>query len=322
MRCVLGLTHRRDDATVPTLAQAIAARGGRLVRLDSDRFPTEARLDATLGPAGVRGALHTQDGERVALESLHAIWYRRRYIAHGLPRQALEPSVFRACWRESTAALIGVLSALPALQVDEPHAVERAENKLTQLREAARSGLQVPPFVVSNDADAVRAWAQGQGPLVTKMLAAGELDGPQGGPIRTAALTEAHLAELEGLELAPLTAQRRVQKVLEVRAVLVGDRTFAAGVDSRLAASAEVDWRRGARELMPHFRAVALPAPVEAALHVLRRRLGLHYGGADLILTPEGEWRFLELNPGGEWLWVQEAAGLDIAGALAELLLG
>ena len=64
------------------------------------------------------------------------------------------------------------------------------------------------------------------------------------------------------------------------------------------------------------MRQAALSALVE-----LNRSMGLRYGGADLIRTPEGDWVFLEINPGGEWRWVQQYAGLDVSGALAELLL-
>ena len=49
---------------------------------------------------------------------------------------------------------------------------------------------------------------------------------------------------------------------------------------------------------------------------------GLRYGAIDLIVTPEGRIVFLELNPTGQYLWIEQATGLPISLALAELLAG
>ena len=51
-------------------------------------------------------------------------------------------------------------------------------------------------------------------------------------------------------------------------------------------------------------------------------RLGLNYGACDFIVTPEGRHVFLEVNPAGEFFWLEKHPGLPIAGALADVLLG
>jgi len=47
----------------------------------------------------------------------------------------------------------------------------------------------------------------------------------------------------------------------------------------------------------------------------------LNYGAIDIILTPEGKHVFLELNPAGEFFWLERAPGLPISDAIADLLL-
>ena len=54
----------------------------------------------------------------------------------------------------------------------------------------------------------------------------------------------------------------------------------------------------------------------------LVRRLGLRYGAIDLILTPEGDYVFLEINPNGQWQWIEEPTGLPITSALCDELTG
>jgi biotin carboxylase len=47
----------------------------------------------------------------------------------------------------------------------------------------------------------------------------------------------------------------------------------------------------------------------------------LHYGAADFILTPDGRHVFLEINPAGEFFWLEKYTGLPLSGAIASLLV-
>jgi len=51
------------------------------------------------------------------------------------------------------------------------------------------------------------------------------------------------------------------------------------------------------------------------------RRLGLEYGAIDMRVTPDGEYVFLKVNPAGQFLYVENSAGLPIADAMADHLL-
>jgi glutathione synthase/RimK-type ligase-like ATP-grasp enzyme len=48
---------------------------------------------------------------------------------------------------------------------------------------------------------------------------------------------------------------------------------------------------------------------------------GLNYGALDLILTPDGRHVFLEVNPVGEFFWLERCPGLPISKAIADILL-
>jgi D-alanine-D-alanine ligase-like ATP-grasp enzyme len=49
-------------------------------------------------------------------------------------------------------------------------------------------------------------------------------------------------------------------------------------------------------------------------------RLSLTYGAIDLVLTPDGRYVFLEINPNGQWLWIDEMLSLGISHSIAEWL--
>jgi D-alanine-D-alanine ligase-like ATP-grasp enzyme len=54
----------------------------------------------------------------------------------------------------------------------------------------------------------------------------------------------------------------------------------------------------------------------------LVRGRGLHYGAADLAVDRDGEYVFFEVNPAGEWLWLEQLLAIGIPDAIADLLLG
>jgi D-alanine-D-alanine ligase-like ATP-grasp enzyme len=49
---------------------------------------------------------------------------------------------------------------------------------------------------------------------------------------------------------------------------------------------------------------------------------GLNYGAIDMIITPDGEYVFLEINPVGEFFWLEIfSPHFPISQAIAEILL-
>lgn len=50
-------------------------------------------------------------------------------------------------------------------------------------------------------------------------------------------------------------------------------------------------------------------------------KLGLAYGAIDFVVTPEGEYVFLEVNPSGQFLWADYEAGLPLLDAMCEMLI-
>ena len=135
-------------------------------------------------------------------------------------------------------------------------------------------------------------------------------------------LSASDLEGLDGLRLCPMTFQEKVEKASELRVTVVGSRVFAAAIDSNALERSRTDWRREGLALIDRWKTCDLPAAVERGLLALMDALGLNYGAADFIVTPEGRHVFLELNPAGEFFWLERENGLPISEALADVLLG
>lgn len=320
---VLLVTHGEDNASVDAVRRAIEARGGRTWRLDTDRYPTDVRASVCVGEGTPAAALEGPDGV-LPLDEVTAVWWRRTATAQRLPDD-MDPQMRAASIEESSRALQGLVAATGAFTLDPVPVIRRAENKPLQLVAARAAGLEVPRTVTTNDPAAVRAFAAScpRG-MVTKMMSSFAIYDAAGREhvVFTNPVSERDLDDLESLDLCPMTFQERVEKALELRVTVVGNRVMAASIDSQRLDRARNDWRREGVALLGAWQHYALPEPVAAALLRYMDRFELNYGAADFIVTPDGRHVFLELNPAGEWFWLQDAPGLPVAEALADVLLG
>lgn len=319
---ILLVTRSDDNDSVDRVAAALAARGARPFRLDTDRFPTEVEL-ALRQPRGP-SLLRSPAGE-IALEDIAAIWYRRAAIAAALPAE-MDPQERDAAIKESRASLIGALECLECPVMDRISTVRAAEHKPRQLAIAHALGLDVPRTLTSNAPDAVRRfWDECGGQVVVKALSSFAIYDQAGreNVVFTSPLAAAELDHLDQLALAPMTFQEHLAKSVELRVTLIGGRAFAAAVDSQALERSRVDWRKEGARLLRAWTPYPLPGDVAHRLLALAARLGLSFGAADVVVTPDGRHVLLEINPGGEWFWLDDVFGpAALSSAIAETLLG
>jgi MvdD family ATP-grasp ribosomal peptide maturase len=319
---VLIVTHSEDNDSVQRVMDAIEAQGGHAFRFDTDRFPTEIQLRLEVDARGERARIEAPHGT-VDLRQVSAVWYRRANIGAGLPAD-MDAELRRVSRLESRRVVMGMIAALDAFHLDLVQSIRQAEHKQLQLQLARALGLEVPRTLTTNSPEAVRTFAATcpEG-IVTKMLASFSIheDGEEKA-VFTSAVRPEDLDDLGGLRLCPMTFQERIPKQLELRVTVVGERVFAAAVDSQALGGARDDWRREGEALLDAWKPYTLPREVETRLLRLHARFGLSYGASDFILTPSGQLVFLELNPAGEFFWLERAPGFSISKALADVLLG
>lgn len=317
---VLLLTHSGDFYTVDLVAEALARKGARPVRFNTDLFPSSVKLSARAGDERA-AQLVTETGEQISVAEVRAVWARKIWP----PRLSddLDERYSAMCMGESAAALEGFLDALhDARWVNDLECQRAAENKQRQLRLAARVGLRVPRTLVTNDPAAARQFfAETEGETVAKLLRPVEISMDAAQPfVYTSRVREEDLANAESLRHSPMVFQELIPKAYELRVAFVAGEVFAGAIDASGTSRGQVDWRRVAREECRWLEA-QLPVEVASGLCALMSELGLVFGAVDLICTPSGEYVFLEVNPGGEWGMLERDLGLPISQAIANALL-
>ncbi|MBA4177065.1 MAG: alpha-L-glutamate ligase [Leptothrix sp. (in: Bacteria)] len=311
---ILVLSNHRDEHAQAVMVE-LSRRGAEARLLDLSRFPLDLGLSMHYdAQGGGRRFVFGCDDAGLDLDDCGAIWWRR-------PQP---PSVDGAVARtehqhfalsESHEALHGLWQAVDAFWINEPARDMVANRKAFQLQLASRLGLEIPQTLISNCPQAVREFVQrlGVGRVIYKAFSATEQDWRE-----TRLLREQELDKLDNVRYAPVIFQSYIEADVDLRITVVGDEVFAAAIHSQDSAY-KVDFRMDIGRV--RIEAVTLPPEVQSRLLALMRQLGLVYGAIDMRRRPDGSHVFLEINPAGQWLFVERNSGQPIAAALAALLL-
>ena len=301
-----------DDSTSDLVLAELHDRAIPAVRFDPGAdFPAESRMSASFGPAGMSGLITTATRE-LRLTDVRSVYWRRPTPYRRAPE--LDERIGRWVSDQSRYGLGGVLAALPgALYVNHPWRIRDAEHKPTQLATATACGLAIPPTLITNDPDAARIFAD-IGPIVYKPLWATPTQDRDGTAVNVWTQSVDPVDITTAISGAAHLFQRQVDKVADVRVIVIGASVFAVRIDG----APGIDWRRHYPDLS--YALIEAPSMLVEAMQAYLSRFKLIFGAFDFALTGKDEWIFLECNPNGQWAWFPDPIPARIAAAIAHRL--
>lgn len=257
-------------------------------------------------------ALRLKDRTRIDVNRVRSIWWRRPQ-PFGFPQSLSDPVNRAFAQQESDFAFKGMYLSANAYWVNDITRDMLASHKVWQLQTAARLGLEIPRTLITNSPEDVRRFrAEVDGDMIYKAFLASPMAWRE-----TRILRDEDMAMIESLRLAPAIFQAYVPSIRDLRVTVVGRRLFPAQADLTT-----VDYATDVR-MNPGigWQPTELPAAVALRILAMMDVFGLEYGAFDFRLTPEGRYVFLEVNPAGQFLFIQNATGLPIAEELASRLI-
>lgn len=311
--CVL-LIAERDDCETKLVASALAVYAVEVSWIDTADFPSRLGLVATPG-ASHPGWLRSTDDE-IDLALVRSV-YRRSPAMFGMADDMSAPER-RFALMEAVQGMGGVLAALECRWMNHPSRVADASYKPHQLCIAEQCGLRPPRTLVTNVGSAARDFtSELGGKVIYKPMSPGVL--AEQGAIRVinATLVASECIDDAAVRHTAHTFQQWIDKEFDARVTVVGDRFFGVTIHAANE-SARIDWRADYDAL--DYSEVKVPTDVQAGVSRYLSRFGLLFAAFDFSVAKNGTWWFLEANPNGLWAWLEEAAGIPVAAAIAELL--
>jgi len=301
------IAAEREDVHALRVANLLREQGHALSFVHATEFGTARSL--SFDPSTGYGVIRTHDNMRIEARDVLSVWYRRpgRPLIDDEITDPLDRRFAEAEWQ---CAIDGFFSLLPS-RIVSPPLRQRAAIKPRQLSAARLAGLSVPDTLITNDIEEARAFIERHGSVIHKAMSS-----PAHRFLDTRLWGEREQKSLKDLPLCPTILQEQIQGPSDVRVTIVGNRLFAARIDTA-EGRAGVDSRLDLDvPCVPHV----LPDDVSAALLGVMDQLGLLFGTVDLKLTHSNEYVFFEVNPQGQFLYIEILTGQPISAAVAELL--
>lgn len=231
-------------------------------------------------------------------QNVKSVWFRQPVFLRNTPPQPLSPEeqLRRSHW---SAFLRGLSILDNAAWMNWPQATYLAESKPYQLYMAKRCGLNVPKTLISNHAKAIRASFSSD--IIIKSLDTVLLREKDDVLFTYTSKCDIGQIEPNTVKKAPILVQEFLEPKVDYRVTIIGSELFSVKI---LANGTPVsgDWRLISRDELEYVDC-ELPKEMKVKCYNLMESLGLKFGAIDLVET-KNDFVFLEINPTGEWGWL------------------
>lgn len=198
--------------------------------------------------------------------------------------------------------------------------IRNAENKIYQLLQAKKLGFKLPASLITNVKDsAISFYKENDADCIIKPIRTGLItDDKHGEAVIFTNRVYLNDENAQRVNRCPTFFQNHIKKNGDLRITVVGNEVFSVLIHSQDNEDSKVDWRVNQSGLRHSIH--ILPHEIKSKCISLVRSLDLNFGAIDLILTEKNEYIFLEINPNGQWAWMEKLLDINISGAIADML--
>lgn len=323
---ILLLTNRTDIHPNPVIPK-ISLLGGKIFRLNTDDLLRSNKISC-IPETGAWKIENINTGLTVNSTEVRSVWERR-------PSQPLTSRTNYPEERDQYDDLIEKEAAefvrwfryslSSATWLGHPIYDRWAGSKIHQLQLAKKLGFAIPRTYIGNSFEDFNEWKRKGKALAIKPLDADCLELEEEEYCfftRRVESSDIETIEAQVFNTSVNYIQEYIEKLRELRVTVVGDDVFTCVIDSQ---SMEIDqgkedWRQGYDHDLRHYPITTSPRVKDFCLEYLNH-LNLNFGCFDFIETPKNEYVFLECNPNGQWMWIEEETGLKISDSIAKFLV-
>ena len=272
----------------------------------------------------------TQTGKTILISQVTCVWIKRQSILISSDEEECfcgfndycNYKLWKEEWNSIIKQLIEHLSFLNIPFFDESYRIARAERKLFQLDVAKKIGLLTPKTIVSNiKQDIIDFIVNNNNECILKLSTHPVFKHDENIYfVFSNKVCISDFKEFDSYINSPVIIQNYIPKKFEVRYTYVYGDHFVCKIDSQASNKSKLDYRKYDFAKTP-YKAITPPTFIKENVNKLMIELGLNYGALDFIVTPNDEWYFLEINPVGQYGWIELLSGLPITSSIIKNIM-
>lgn len=301
------------DYSTDLVCYKLFKRGAKYYRLNRDEFrkhEIEMDLQKQVLLIKTEGLEYT-----VEFDSLKGVYFRAPVFLRTQSKKIL--TLDEQLERNQWSAFIRNLSVFQnATWINSPNDTYKAENKMLQLCVAKNNGLKVPETYLSN---ATNQFVKENSKFVVKSLDTAlfyDFDNDNEMFTYSNVVDSEEFQKYE-LSQAPVIIQELLEPKIDCRVTYVNGKMFPVKILYHGKGLAG-DWRCKKDGL--DYMSFALPDVIKFNIDKMMKSLNLKFGGIDLALCNDNYY-FIEVNPTGEWGWLETVTGLNISDVICDAMM-
>lgn len=309
---ILFITNK-EDISVDYLISKLKLKTKKFLRIDSEDIN---KIDFNINPKGE--FLIKINSKTYNLKSVRSVVFKRTPTKFDFNKDDSNQKYLN---NERKHFFEGLYLCLKdAKWINPMFATHIAERKIFQLNQAKILGLQTPESIITNNSLTAHKFLQQHQKSIIKPISNGlQVVNNDIYSIYTSEIKKDFFSLYKESELfeTPIFLQEKIKNKSDIRVVIINKNIFTVRIDKN--DKSEVDWRKP--EILKTYSKINLPKKLSNLLIRLNKSFGLIYSAIDLIETPKGEFIFLEINPVGEWVWLESELDLNISETLLNEML-
>lgn len=320
MKMILLITNK-DDLTTDFIVNTLNRKKIKYYRFNTEDFPLKIELNIDVKKK-IYKLVDLKKGIELDLKEIKSVYFRRPKLSevlNGFSTKGEKDFMLG----EINYSLEGFYKLLSDyFWINPIFPIREAENKIYQLVLARSIGFDIPSTGITNSKDFAENFIGKESKeYVVKPIKTGFVnDRKKPKVIFTSLLTDKQIDSFERIKICPILMQERIEKKADIRVTVVGEKVFPALIESQKHKETAVDWRKNEDIFLEHKR-FKLPNIIEMKCIELTKRLNLFFSAIDLVLDKNGNLIFLEINPNGQWAWIEKKLNYNISEEIVDLLI-
>jgi glutathione synthase/RimK-type ligase-like ATP-grasp enzyme len=257
------------------------------------------------------------NGITLSPNKVNSVWYRRPERLE-LNNDSFEEGERLHTISEWSACLEGFLAHIPTeLWINHPRQNASASSKLEQLSRARNLGFKIPQTIVTQSFHEALAFSQGcKGNVIVKPISHGYIERSEPRKDTLIFTNEVSLEQLNSnkalLSLCPTLFQEKIEKIYDIRVNILDTNVIAVAIYASEDELQRIDIRRKNMQGV-RYKIVSLPPTLNNKILELCHSYRLRFAAVDMAFTKDSEWIFFEINPNGQWAWLDLEGVTDMA---------